>query len=335
MKPAVRPPFLSDIPACDPAEVRVVVLMGGSSAERQVSLMSGREVAKGLRRSGFPVEEIDLAPEDVPGLAGRPFDLAFIALHGTFGEDGRLQKQLDDLGLLYVGSGPEASRRAMDKVAAKEAFAASLIPTPPWRVVARGDEAAARSAREELGPSLVVKPIDEGSSVAVTLAETPQEYARGLAEVFAIRDRALVECRIRGPELTVGVLHDQGLPIVEIVPHQEFYNYDAKYFDVSTEYVVGPKLPAATERTVRRLAVEAHQALGCRDFSRVDLMLDADGSAWLLEVNTIPGFTTHSLLPKSASGLGIDFADLCRYIVELALARGVGQRAARTDRGTR
>ena len=332
MKPAVRPPFLSDIPACNPVAVRVAVLMGGASSEREVSLMSGREVAAGLRSSGFPVEEIDLRPEDVPGLARREFRLAFIALHGAFGEDGQLQKQLDDLGLLYVGSDSQASRRAMDKVAAKEAFAKAGLPTPPWRVVARGDQAAARAAHQELGPSVVVKPIDEGSSVAVTLADTAADYQRGLAEVFAIRDRALVERRIRGPELTAGVLHDVGLPIVEIVPHQAFYNYDAKYFDDSTEYVVGPKLPADTERSVRRLAVGAHQALGCRDFSRVDVMLDADGSPWVLEVNTIPGFTTHSLLPKSASGAGIGFAELCRYIVELALARGAGRPAARSPR---
>jgi D-alanine-D-alanine ligase len=323
----LRPPFLWDVRVCDPVTVRVVVLMGGDSSEREVSLMSGREVARGLRRSGFMVEEVDLKPGGVASLTERKFQVAFIALHGAFGEDGRLQKQLDEMGILYVGSGPEASRLAMDKVAAKEAFVAAGIPTPPWRVVARGDNAAAGAARNELGPAVVVKPIDEGSSVAVTLADTMEQYLHGLAEVLAIRDRALVERRIRGRELTVGVLHNEGLPIVEIVPHQEFYNYNAKYFDDNTEYRVAPEMTATTEQTIRRMAVAAHRALGCRDFSRVDVMLDEAGQPYVLEVNTIPGFTTHSLLPKSAAGLGIEFPDLCRYIVELALFRGTSGRA--------
>jgi D-alanine-D-alanine ligase len=323
-----RPAALADIPPCDPATIRVAVLMGGNSAEREVSLMSGREVASGLRRAGFRVDEIDLMPDRVGDLAGRMMDVAFIALHGTFGEYGRLQKQLDDLGILYVGSDPEASHLAMDKVAAKEAFASAGIPTPPWRVVALGDEATADEAYAALGPSVVVKPVDEGSSVAVTLADSAKAFRRGLAEVFAIRDRALVERCIRGPELTVGVLHMQGLPVVEIVPHQAFYNYDAKYFDDATEYRIDPPLAAGVADEARRLAVASHRALGCRDFSRVDLMLAEDEGLWVIEVNTIPGFTTHSLLPKSASGAGIGFADLCRAIVELALVRraaGAGQ----------
>lgn len=296
--------------------------MGGNSAEREVSLMSGREVASGLRRAGFGVDEIDLMPDRVGDLAGRAMDVAFIALHGTFGEYGRLQKQLDDLGILYVGSGPEASHLAMDKVAAKDAFEAAGIPTPPWRVVTlRDDAVTADAAYATLGPSAVVKPVDEGSSLAVTLADSAEAFRRGLAEVFAIRDRALVERRIHGPELTVGVLHSQGLPVVEIVSHQAFYNYDAKYFDDATEYRVDPPLGAGVADEARRLAVAAHRALGCRDFSRVDLMLAEDASLWVLEVNTIPGFTPHSLLPKSASGAGIGFEALCRAIVELALAR--------------
>ena len=296
--------------------------MGGASAEREVSLMSGREVAGALRRAGFHVDEVDLAPADVDRLARRRFDVAFIALHGTFGEDGALQQRLDDLGILYVGSGARASRDAMDKVTSKQAFVASGIPTPPWHVVPAGDAAAAQAAYDRLGPETVVKPIDEGSSIAVTLADTREAYARGLADVFAIRDRAMVEPWVRGRELTIGVLGTEGLPVVEIVPHQPFYNYEAKYFDDATEYVVNPELPPGVEPTVRRLAVEAHCTLGCRDFSRVDAILDARGDVHVLEVNTIPGFTTHSLLPKSASGAGIDFPSLCRYIVELALARG-------------
>jgi D-alanine-D-alanine ligase len=142
-----------------------------------------------------------------------------------------------------------------------------------------------------------------------------------LAEVLDGRPRALVERLVRGPELTVGVLHNEGLPVVEIVPHQAFYNYDAKYFDDETEYHVAPELPGHVETRIRRLAVKAHMCLGCRDFSRVDFLMDDEGTPWVLEINTIPGFTSHSLLPKSASGAGIAFPQLCRYIIELALAR--------------
>jgi len=313
---------MADVPPCKPSAVRVAVLMGGTSAEREVSLMSGREVAGALRRSGFQVDEIDLNPADVDRLVECRFDVVFIALHGTFGEDGALQQRLDDLGILYVGSGARASRDAMDKVVSKRMFVASGVPTPPWEVVPAGDAAAAQAAYDRLGPETVVKPIDEGSSIAITLAGTPDAYAKGLAEVFAIRDRAMVEPWVHGRELTVGVLHAEGLPVVEIVPHQSFYNYHAKYYDDATEYLVNPDLPVDLEQACRRWSVEAHRALGCRDFSRVDMILDEHGAAHVLEVNTIPGFTTHSLLPKSASGAGIDFPSLCRYIVELALVRG-------------
>jgi len=317
-----RPEFLADVPACDPRQVRVAVLMGGDSAEREVSLMSGLEVGKALREAGFQVRPVDLDPTQVASLAELDFDVAFIALHGTFGEYGNLQQQLDDMGILYVGSPPQASRNAMDKVVAKEIFLGAGLPTPPWRVVGKGDAAAAEAAYQSLGPDVVVKPIDEGSSLAVTIVQSPADYEKGLAEVFAIRDRALVEKEVHGRELTVGVLHEEGMPIVEIIPTQQFYNYDAKYFDDTTNYIVNPDIGADLQRRIRQMSVAAHRALGCRGFSRVDMILDSGGEAPILEVNTIPGFTTHSLLPKSASGAGLDFVCLCRYIIELALWGG-------------
>jgi len=317
-----RPEFLSKVPSCDPAAVRVAVLMGGDSSERQVSLMSGREVSRALRAVGFQVTDVDLKPSEVDRLASLPVDVAFIALHGRFGEDGTLQRRLDEMGILYVGSGSAAGRTAMDKARAKEKFVLARIATPAWRVVRRGDAASARVAYETLGPAVVTKPLDDGSSIGVTLVDSWPQYESGLAEVFRTREAALVETRIRGRELTVGVLHTEGLPIVEIVPRQQFYNYEAKYFDEGTAYVLNPELPPGASARVRQAAVAGHRALGCRDFSRVDIMLDESGTHWVLEVNTIPGFTTHSLLPKSASGAGIDFSSLCRYIVELALLRG-------------
>lgn len=316
-----RPSFLDGIPVCDPASVRVAVLMGGPSAEREVSLMSGRLVADALEGEGFAVERIDLAPTEVHTLAARRFDVAFIALHGTFGEDGQLQAELDRLGVLYTGSGAAASRLAMDKVAAKERFLRVGVPTPPWRVVERGAEAAALRACEELGPGVVVKPIDEGSSIGVMLCDGWDDCRRGLEEVFGMRRRAMIERWVRGRELTAGVLRREGLPIVEIVPAHAFYDYEAKYFDDATTYRADPPLPPGVELAVRRMAVHAHEALGCRDFSRVDFILPADGQPTALEVNTIPGFTSHSLLPKSAAAAGIGYEVLCRVVIELALAR--------------
>ncbi|MBN2584740.1 MAG: D-alanine--D-alanine ligase [Planctomycetes bacterium] len=314
-----RPKFLADVSPCDPARVRVAVLMGGIGSEREVSLMSGREVARGLQEAGFAVRDIDLKPEHVGELRDLDIDVAFIALHGAYGEDGRLQRQLDEMGIPYVGSGAEASCLAMDKVASKERFVAAGLATPDWRVIRRADEQTRQQAYEALGPDVVVKPVAEGSSVAVHLTADAEQYRLALNDVLAHYDAALVERRIFGRELTIGVLHEQGLSLVEIVPTQEFYNYDAKYFDDSTGYLIDPDLPHDVVQRVRRAAVTAHKALGCRGFSRVDMILQPDGTAPVLELNTIPGFTTHSLLPKSASGAGISFAGLCRYIVEIAL----------------
>jgi len=315
--------FASGVPPCRPSATHVTVLMGGTSAEREVSLLSGREVAKALRSEGFLVKEVDLQPDEVRLLGGRDFDVAFIALHGGFGEDGTLQRQLDRLGLAYTGCGPEASRLAMDKVAAKELFLAAGVATPEWRMVARGDAAGAREAYDALGPAVAVKPRDDGSSVAVTLVETFEQFQAGLDAVFKIRGEALVERLVRGRELTVGVLADQGLPIIEIIPDAAFYDYNAKYLSDATRYVANPDLPAGLTERIKALAVAAHRSLGCRDFSRVDVMIDAAGVPTVLEVNTIPGFTTHSLLPKAAAAAGLNFAALCRTMVELALSRKV------------
>ena len=226
---SARSGLLGDVVACDPASVSVLVLMGGPSAEREVSLMSGREVSKALRRSGFLVQEMDLAgPAEIDRVPQAGADVTFIAMHGTFGEDGTLQRLLDERSVLYTGSGSEASRRAMDKVAAKRLFESAGLRTPAWRVVHRDKPDEAADALAALGPQVVVKPVDEGSSVAVTIARTAAEYQQGLDDVFAIRPQALVERMIVGREMTVGVLHDQGLPIIEIIPAHAFYDYQSK-----------------------------------------------------------------------------------------------------------
>ncbi len=317
-----RPAFLDRLEPCDPANVSVLVLMGGPSAEREVSLMSGREVSKALRRSGFLVREMDLGgPAEIDRVVEAGSDVTFIALHGTFGEDGTLQAMLDERGVLYTGSGSQSSRLAMDKLAAKKRFVAAGLATPEWRVVHRDNPQQAAEAVEALGRELVVKPLDEGSSVAVTIATDEAGYRQGLERVFQLRPQALVERRIVGRELTVGVLADEALPIVEIIPAHAFYDYQSKYFDDATRYVVDPEMSAPLRQQVQQVAAAAHRALGCRDFSRPDVLLDADGVSWVLEVNTIPGFTTHSLLPKSAAAAGVTFDALCRNIIELAMAR--------------
>ncbi|HOB75425.1 MAG TPA: D-alanine--D-alanine ligase [Phycisphaerae bacterium] len=299
-------------------QLQITVLSGGPSAEREVSLKSGRAVAAALESLGHKVRIADIAPDSLEALA-IPADLVFIALHGSFGEDGQLQQILERHGIRYTGSGPEASALAMDKVAAKYRFIEAEVPTPRFDVVEAGkiDE-----AMRNWSLPVVVKPIADGSSVDTTIVRDPAGLRDVLSRMTAKYGRCLVEQYIAGPELTVGVLRDEPLPPIQIRTRREFYNYEAKYLDEDTEYLFDIDLPAPTLRLVQDLSVKAGQALGCRDFCRVDWMVDAVTlQPYCLEINTIPGFTDHSLLPKAAAKAGIGFAMLCQRIVESALAR--------------
>ncbi len=299
----------------------IAILAGGFSSERDVSLKSGEAVERGLRQAGWRTTLVDVRGPDIPEMS-LPFDAFFIALHGKFGEDGALQEMLESAHLPYTGCGPEASRLAMDKLLSKEAFIRSRIPTPQYFIVRRDDESASvKSRADRTGWPLVVKPPAEGSSVGVTMANDMGELDAGLHAVFAASDVALVEKRIRGREMNVGILGCAALPIVEVRPGREFYDYAAKYEDAGTRYLSNPELPDRLRDRVQSAGLAAFKALGCRDFGRVDIILDDRGRAYVLEVNTIPGFTEKSLLPKAASAAGISFDALCDRIVRFALDR--------------
>jgi D-alanine-D-alanine ligase len=311
-----------------PGTLTIGVLMGGCSRERAVSLLSGRAVAEALQALGHDVRPCDVRPGDLGPDLVRGVDVAFLALHGEWGEDGGIQEELDRLGACYTGSGPEASRLAMNKVAAKERFAEAGVPTPAFRLAGPGDAASLREAFDAIGPGLVVKPIADGSSIDVALCDSLSS-ARGAAEaVWARGERALLERRIAGRELTVGIVGRDTLPVIEIRVPRGWYNYEAKYESDATEYVFDHGLPREAEAQVVAVALAAHDALGCRDLSRVDLILPPQGEPQVLEVNTIPGFTSHSLVPKAAARAGLTFGRLCERIV--ALAR---QRCRKSPRG--
>jgi len=303
-------------------KLQVAVLMGGPSAEHDVSLRSGRKVAAGLRQAGHRVTEID-----VPGPAfdlPADTDVVFLALHGTFGEDGQIQRLLDDRGIPYTGSGPEASERAFDKVLAKEAFRAAGVPTPADQLV---NGQAAVPAGWSL--PLVVKPVRQGSSVGVSIVRQTADLPAACAEAYRHDSRVLLEEYILGRELTVGVLGDRTLPVVEIIPRQGWFDYSAKYTPGNAEEIVPACLDAVTTARVQALAWRAHSCLGCRDVSRVDLILRPDGAALVLEVNTLPGMTDTSLLPQAAQAVEIEFPALCDRLVSLAVLRQCPEVTAR------
>ncbi len=299
---------------------RVGVLYGGISSEREISLITGTAVGKALREAGYPVELLDIREVPLCELTPERMDVAFVALHGTFGEDGGIQAVLDAMGVPYTGSGVEASRLAMDKVAAKEHFRGARVPTPRY-VELDIDWPAARKVRaaRALGLPVVLKPAREGSSLGVAIACDDEELAASVAKPFEYDHRAFAEEFIEGRELTVGILDDRALPIIELKYKTRFFDFRVKYEAGAAEHIVGPKLlPEVTEQ-VQAAALAAHQCLGCRGLTRVDMRLGRDGVPYVLEVNTIPGMTATSLLPEAARAAGLSFPELCEHAVRLAL----------------
>ncbi|MHB8835583.1 MAG: D-alanine--D-alanine ligase [Candidatus Methylomirabilia bacterium] len=291
----------------------VGVLIGGRSAEREVSLRTGAAILAALLRGGHRAVGID-AGRDLPQvLARRKVSVAFIALHGRGGEDGTVQGLLECLGIPYTGSGVLASALAMDKKQSKWVFRAHGLPTPDFEVLARGGRGAWPLARLE--PPVVVKPTCEGSSVGVSVVRTRGGLARALASAFRYDPEALVESYVPGRDLTVGVIGDLALAVVEMRPRGGFYGYGPKYNAGETEYLVPAPLTVRQASRTRELALAAHRALGCRGASRVDFRLDERGRPQLIEVNTIPGMTATSLLPKSAAAAGIGFDELVSRIL--------------------
>ena len=294
----------------------ITVLAGGPGAERSVSLESGRAVTKALERVGHRVLLTDVGPTDLSAL-DRPADILFIALHGEFGEDGQLQEVLGQRGLAFTGSGAEASRNAMNKVIAKDHFQRARIPTPEFAVARAG---TVESTVNQVGVPCVVKPVSSGSSVHTTINRSVDQALRSANTVVETYFEALVERLVEGPELTVGILGDHVLPVCEIRTQREFYDYAAKYEDDDTQYLFDLNLAPELLEQTKTFARAAHDILGCRVFSRVDFMVDrVTQTPYVLEVNTIPGFTSHSLVPKAAARIGIGFDELCQRIVELSL----------------
>jgi len=288
---------------------RVAVLMGGPSSERAVSLRSGAAVARGLAQAGYDVEVVDVKGPPLRLPSGT--EAVFIALHGVYGEDGQVQAELDRLGVSYVGAGARASEAAMDKAISKRLLEAAGVATPAWAIVAPGDALP-------LPLPLVVKPTREGSSVGISIVMDAASWPGAVAEA-ARYGTVMAEAYVPGRELTVGVVGDRPLPVIEIVaPADGWYTYANKYTQGACRYVCPAALPPETERRCRELAWQTFGALGCRGMGRVDIRLRPDGEAFVLELNTIPGFTETSLLPKAAAAAGVDFPSLCDRILSLA-----------------
>lgn len=297
-------------------KLRVTVLCGGPSAEREVSLESGRAVADALRRRGHDVLVADIGPRQLAALDAAA-DVVFPALHGTFGEDGTLQAIMEQRGIRFVGSRSAASALAMDKLAAKRVVEALGLDTPPYRLVTRED--LERGAPLALRAPVVIKPVDQGSSVDTEIVRQDAEIAPALARVVSRRGRALVERFIAGDEFTVGIVGRQTLPPICVRPRREFYDYQAKYVDDATEYLFDAGHPPELLERAGRQSRQVFDALGCRHMARVDWIADAAGRLWFLEVNTIPGFTSHSLVPKAAARIGVPFDELVERLVRMAV----------------
>ena len=301
---------------------RLAVVMGGVSEERNISLKSGKAIVEALAEKRYEVFAVDLTEANIERIQEIAPDVAFIALHGRFGEDGAIQALLDEKGIPYTGSDSRASHAGMDKMASKCFFITHDVPTPPFRLVTTMQQWEKVDASiAEVGLPLVVKPLRQGSSIGVSIARDAEDVAIGLARAFKYGHQAILERYINGREFTVGVLGDTALPVIEIRTPQPFFNADAKYLDDATEYILQPEnLAPELYEKIQAIALNAHHAIDCRHFSRVDMMLETDGSPYVLEANTIPGFTARSLLPMAARQAGLSFPDLCERIVEMAMA---------------
>ncbi len=291
--------------------------MGGKSAEREISLMSGNGVLKALRSKGVDAHAFDPAQRDLFDLKREGYARCFIALHGRGGEDGTIQGALEVLGIPYTGSGVMGSAIGMDKWRTKMVWIANGIPTPRFRILSEKDNWA--SVARELGLPLIVKPANEGSTLGLTKVtaakQLPPAYELATKKY---KDIALAEQFIDGPEYTASVLGEEALPLIRIEAPKGNYDYQNKYFTDDTQYHCPSGLPAKKEEELKALTMRAFRAVGCRGWGRVDIMLDAKKKPWLLEVNTSPGMTGHSLVPMAARAVGINYEDLCVRILELA-----------------
>lgn len=293
---------------------KVAVLMGGISAEREISLKSGQAVLAALRRQGIDAHGVDVGRDVLRVLEAGGFDRAFIALHGRFGEDGVIQGALETLGLPYTGSGVLGSALAMDKLRSKQLWRGAGIPTPEFELLHAGCDLA--QVVERLGLPLFVKPACEGSSIGISKVTAADQLEAAWEKAARYDERVIAERGIVGQELTAALLGDEDLPLIRLETATEFYDYEAKYVREDTRYHCPSGLAPHDERRIQRLARAAFEALSCSGWGRVDVMLDAQGNPYVLEVNTVPGMTDHSLVPKAAQQAGIGFDELVWRILE-------------------
>jgi D-alanine-D-alanine ligase len=292
--------------------LRIAVLSGGDSAERDISLQSGAAVENALRASGHQVTCVDPSETNLDTLEWNGYDVAFLALHGAFGEDGGVQSILEAVGIPYTGSNPESSRLAFSKSASKERFAQCNVSTPSYVLIHESDNAVRINRQAEtIDFPLVVKPDAQGSSLGVTLVETSDELPRALTRGFHFDSFCILERAIIGSEWTVGLLDDDLLPLIHIETDRKFFDYQAKYEDHTTQYHFDFALPTYVVKVIENTARAACDALRISGLVRVDLMLDKLYQPWVLEINTVPGLTDHSLVPKAAARLGIELGELC------------------------
>ena len=298
-----------------PAKLKITVMLGGPSAEREVSLRSGTQVAEALRSLGHQVAELDPVEPNWRLPAGT--DVVFLALHGTYGEDGTVQTELEQLGVPYTGCDPEASRIGFDKVLTKERCVSAGVPTARFTLV----ESAGASWPMGWNPPVVLKPARQGSSVGLQFVDRVSDWSKALAESLRHDSLVLVEERISGRECTAGILGNEALPLVEVRPKAGVYDYQTKYTSGTTDYLCPAPFEAEVTARAQSAAMAAFKAIGGRDYSRVDIIIRPDGHPVVLEVNTLPGMTETSLLPKAAAAAGLSYPELCQRMVDLALTR--------------
>ena len=310
-----------------PEPLHVAVLQGGDSAERDISLHSGAAVTRAIAGQGHQVTQIDPAETRPESVDWQGIDIAFLALHGTYGEDGSVQEILEQCGVPFTGSSPDASRLAFGKSAAKERFSACGVPTAPSALFSHNDpheQIESRAAR--IGFPVVVKPDAQGSSLGVTIVHDENGLPNAVKHCLALSGYGLIEQAVDGSEWTLGVVDDDPLPLIQIGTSRNFFDYQAKYEDDETACLFDTASDESTRRRIEAAGLAACRALGTRGIARVDIMLDAAGQPWVLEVNTIPGMTDHSLVPKAAARAGLALGELCDIVISRTLTGSPAQK---------
>ncbi len=305
---------------------KIGVLMGGYSSERDISLKSGLAVYEALKDAGKEVVAIDIVEQEADKIASviekAQISVAFIALHGALGEDGQIQTILESLNIPYTGSGPKTSALALNKVTAQKLFLENKIKIPSFCPLSIEQKGQLNTVKDKIGfYPVVVKPALEGSSLGIEIIKQPDDLPAAVEKAFGFGDQVLIEQYIKGREFTVAIYDGRALPVIEIIPRNDYFDYDSKYEGGGSEYVVPAKLPMIVSSSMQSAALKAHRLLRCEDFSRVDFILDDELIYYLLEINTIPGFTATSLLPKAAAADNINFQQLCSQLVDMAYGK--------------